>query len=139
MASRVRLVGTKRLSHQSDKCFALDAPKRGKDQHSFRRWWSDSSSTTKYVDCTRLRVSRVEGDVFAVIPSKPDTRLDIIFDGSTRWRFGPNYRSVDRIAIYDTNNNIIEEYVFSHISKGQIMKVLPSGAVAYPSLQLVID
>jgi hypothetical protein len=139
MTSKVRLVGTKRLSHQTDKCFAIDTPKRGKDQHSFRRWWSDSSVKTKYVDCTRLRVNRVDGDVYAVIPSKPDTRLDIIFDGNKRWRFGPNYRNVDRIAIYDLDNNIIEEYVFSHISKGQVMKVLPPDAASYPSAVLAVD
>ena len=133
------MVGTKRLTNQSDKCFALDVPKRGKDQHSFRRWWTDTSTTAKYVDCTRLRVTREEGDVFAVIPTKPDTRLDIIFDGATKWRFGPNYRAVDRIAIYDGKNNIIEEYVFSHISKGQVMKVLPPGAAEYPTRELVVD
>lgn len=133
MADSLKLVGIKRVSGQTGSDLSISTPLRGGDHHKIRRWWNDNKNVAPYVNCTKLLVSRTAGDVVLMVPTSSDTRLDIKFNGDTEWSFGPTSRSVNRVGVFTTSLELIEEYVFPVISGGKIMKTIPAGAASYPS------
>ncbi len=133
MADSLKLVGVKRISNQTGNDLVLSRPTGGGDQFKIRRWWSDNKNCAVYVNCTKLAVSRPTGGVMLMVPTSQDTRLDIKFDGDSTWTFGPVSRSVDRVGVFTTNLELIEEYVFSSVSGGKVMKTIPAGAASYPA------
>ena len=133
MADSLKLVGIKRVSSQTGADLTIVTPIRGGDHHKIRRWWSDNKNVAPYVNCTKFTVSRTDGDVVLLVPTSPDTRLDIKFDGDSTWTFGPSNRSVTRVGVFTTGLALIEEYVFPVISGGKVMKTTPAGAASYPS------
>ena len=133
MADSLKLVGTKRVAGQTGSDLTITTPLRGGDQHSVRRWWKDNKNSALYINCTKFTVSRTDGNVVLMVPSSPDTRLDIAFDGDSLWTFCPTDRAVSRVGVFTSDLTLIEEYVFPVISGGKVMKTIPAGAAPYPS------
>lgn len=130
----LRLVGIKRLAKHTGSDLTLVTPTRGGDHHKIPQWWSANPKSTVYINCTKFSVNRPDGDVVIFVPSSADTRLDIKYDNSSdTWTFGAGSIGVERVGVFTSSHEIIEEYVFPKISGGKVMKVTPPNAAAYPS------
>ena len=88
----------------------------------FPRWW-DKKNTVQYVPVTIFRLSRVAGDLDIVIPTSTKSQLEIMWDDVTESFKFPIHRGVDRVGIYAASDpNLLQEYQFSRIAGGSVLK-----------------
>ena len=130
MADSLILTGVKDVKKHTGTEMLLTRPKRGGDTHAIKEWWNDRNGK-QYVNCTVFNVT-VGGDtVKLAIASNMSTNLRIDHDGS----FGFNFYGINevaRAALFTTDYQIIEHYVFPRISGGKTMTVTPAGAASKP-------
>lgn len=122
MADRLTLKGYDDVTGQTGSDLTYIRPTGGRDFHLFPRWWN-KKGTVQYENCTIFTVTRISGDVKVVIPTSINTHLDLVWDDSTETFAFPVHRGVDRVAIVDaTTNALLQEYQFSRISGGSVLK-----------------
>ena len=130
MADSLVLTGVKDVKKHTGTEMRLARPKRGGDTHSIKEWWKGGAGKC-YAECTVFNVT-VGGDTCKLaIDSNMSTNLRIDHDGA----FGFNFigiNEVRRAALFTSDYQLIEHYVFPVISGGKVMTVTPAGAAAKP-------
>ena len=131
MADSLVLTGVKDVKKHTGTEMLLTRPKRGGDTHSVKEWWKGGGVSTCYTECTIFDVT-VGGDaVKLVLDTNMSTNVRIDHDGSFGFEFiGPN--EIRRGALFTSDFQLIEHYVFPSISGGKVMTVTPAGAAAKP-------
>ena len=131
MADSLVLTGVKDVKKHTGTEMLLTRPKRGGDTHSVKEWWKGGGVSTCYAECTIFDVT-VGGDtVKLVLDTNMSTNVRIDHDGAFEFNFiGPN--EIRRGALYTSDMQLIEHYVFPAISGGKVMTVTPAGAAAKP-------
>ena len=131
MADSLVLTGVKDVKKHTGTEMRLARPKHGGDTHHLKEWWKGNRKGKCYVDCTVFNVT-VGGDTCKLaIDSNMSTNLRIDHDGAFGFDFfGIN--EVRRAALFTSDYEIIEHYVFPAISGGKVMTVTPAGAAAKP-------
>ena len=131
MADSLVLAGVKDVKKHTGTEMLLTRPKRGGDTHSVKEWWKGSGVSTCYAECTIFDVT-VGGDaVKLVLDTNMSTNVRIDHDGSFGFEFfGPN--EIRRGALFTSDFQLIEHYVFPAISGGKVMTVTPAGAAPKP-------
>ena len=131
MADSLVLTGVKDVKKHTGTEMLLTRPKRGGDTHSLKEWWKTGANKC-YVSCTVFDVTTAAGTVKLVLDSTSGTNVRIDHDGSFNFAFyGIN--EVRRGALFTTNYELIEHYVFPVISGGKVMTVTPPGSADKPS------
>ena len=130
MADSLVLTGVKDVKKHTGTEMLLTRPKRGGDTHSVKEWWRNGVSTV-YASCTIFDVT-VGGDtVKLVLDTGVSTNVRIDHDGAFNFTFiRPN--EIRRGALFTSDMELIEHYVFPAISGGKVMTVIPAGAAAKP-------
>lgn len=131
MADSLVLKGVKHVKKQTGSEMLLKRPTRGGDTFNVKRWWP-SSGTTLYAKCTIFEVTSGANKVNLVLDTNSGTDIRIDHDGSFNFTFIGN-NEIDRAALFTTDMQLIEHYVFSKISGGKTMTVVPAGAASRPS------
>ena len=130
MADSLVLKGVKHVKKHTGDEMVLKRPTRGGDTFNVKRWWP-SSGTTLYAKCTIFEVTSGGNKVNLVLDTSSSTDIRIDHDGSFNFSFyGIN--EIDYAALYTTDMEIIEYYVFPKISGGKVMTVVPPGAATRP-------
>jgi hypothetical protein len=139
MSDSLVLTGVKDVRKQTGTEMLRLNPKGGGDTFHLKRWWVEGGVSTVYVDATVFDVTTGVGTVKLALDTNMSTNVRIDHDGSFNFVFiGAN--EVSRAALFTSDMELIEHYVFPAISGGKIMTVTPaSGAVrpaAGPSMTL---
>jgi hypothetical protein len=130
MADSLVLTGVKQVTkHTGDEMVRLDYPRGGNSWH-LKRWWVQGNGTV-YVDCTVFKVEAGGASGYLAIASSASTNLRIDHDGSFNFQFF-YINEVERAALYDENWELVEHYVFPHISGGKVMTVTPANGATKP-------
>ena len=131
MADSLVLTGVKDVKKHTGTEMLLTRPKRGGDTHAVKEWWKNGGVSTCYAECTIFDVT-VGGDtVKLVLDTDVSTNVRIDHDGAFGFEFiGPN--EIRRGALFTSNFQLIEHYVFPAISGGKVMTVIPAGAAPKP-------
>ena len=131
MADSLVLTGVKSVKKHAGSEMLLTRPKRGGDTHLVKEWWKSGVSTC-YATCTVFDVTSGVGTVKLVLDTSAGTNVRIDHDGSFNFTFyGSN--ELKRGALFTTDWQLIEHYVFPAISGGKVMTVTPAGAAARPT------
>ena len=124
------LTGVKDVKKHTGTEMLLTRPKRGGDTHALKEWWKGGAGKC-YVQCTVFDVTVGADTCKLAIDSNMSTNLRIDHDGAFGFGFfGIN--EVRRAALFTSDYEIIEHYVFPVISGGKVMTVTPAGAAAKP-------
>ena len=130
MADSLVLTGVKDVKKHTGTEMLLTRPKRGGDTHALKEWWKGGAGKC-YVQCTVFDVTVGADTCKLAIDSNMSTNLRIDHDGAFGFDFfGIN--EVRRAALFTSDYEIIEHYVFPVISGGKVMTVIPAGAAAKP-------
>jgi len=130
MADSLVLTGVKDVKKHTGTEMLLTRPKRGGDTHSLKEWWKTGSHKC-YVECTVFNVTTAAGSVKLVLDSNSGTNVRIDHDGSLNFAFyGIN--EVRRGALFTSDFQLIEHYVFPSISGGKVMTVTPVDGASRP-------
>ena len=131
MADSLVLTGVKDVKKHTGTEMLLTRPKRGGDTHSVKEWWKSGGVSTCYAECTIFDVSAGADTVKLVLDTNMSTNVRIDHDGSFGFDFvGPN--EIRRGALFTSDFQLIEHYVFPAISGGKVMTVIPAGAAPKP-------
>ena len=131
MADSLVLTGVKDVKKHTGTEMLLTRPKRGGDTHSVKEWWKGGGVSTCYAECTIFDVSAGADTVKLVLDTNMSTNVRIDHDGSFGFEFfGPN--EIRRGALFTSDFQLIEHYVFPAISGGKVMTVTPAGAAPKP-------
>ena len=132
MADSLVLTGVKDVKKHTGTEMLLTRPKRGGDTHSLKEWWKAGSHKC-YVECTVFNVTTDAGLVKLVLNSNAGTNIRIDHDGSLNFAFyGIN--EVSRGALFTSDFQLIEHYVFPSISGGKVMTVTPVDGGTRPAV-----
>ena len=130
MADSLVLTGVKDVKKHTGTEMLLTRPKRGGDTHALKEWWKGGAGKC-YVQCTVFNVTVGGNTCKLAIDTNMSTNLRIDHDGAFGFSFfGIN--EVRRAALFTTDYQLIEHYVFPAISGGKVMTVTPAGAPAKP-------
>ena len=130
MADSLVLTGVKDVKKHTGTEMLLTRPKRGGDTHSVKEWWRNGVSTV-YATCTIFDVTVGSDTVKLVLDTGVSTNVRIDHDGAFNFTFiRPN--EIRRGALFTSDMELIEHYVFPAISGGKVMTVIPAGAAAKP-------
>ena len=132
MADRLTLKGHNDISQHIGGELSLYAPTGGRDFHKYHRWW-DKKGTVQYEEVTIFNVSRAAGNLQIVIPTSVSSVIELRWDENTETLSFPVHRGIDRILITDTNRNPLQEYQFSRISGGSVLKRIIS-SLPFPTI-----
>lgn len=135
MADRLTLKGHNDITEHIGGELSLYPAPSGREFHKYPRWW-DKKGTIQYEEVTIFNVTRAAGDLQVVIPTSQDTVLELRWDENTETLSFPVHRGVDRILITDTNRTPLQEYQFSRISGGSVLKRIIS-ALPFPTIGVV--
>ena len=131
MADSLVLTGVKDVKKHTGTEMLLTRPKRGGDTHSVKEWWKGAGVSTCYAECTIFDVTVGGDSVKLVLDTSVSTNVRIDHDGAFNFAFyGPN--ELRRGALYTSDMELIEHYVFPAISGGKVMTVTPPGAATRP-------
>ena len=130
MADSLVLKGVKHVKKHTGSEMQLKRPTSGGDTFNVKRWWP-SSGTTLYAKCTIFEVTVGADKVNLVLDTGVSTDIRIDHDGSFNFSFFI-MNEIDRAALFTTDMQIIEHYVFPKISGGKVMTVVPAGAAPKP-------
>ena len=137
MADRLTLKGHNDITEHIGGEMSLYPAPSGREFHTYPRWWN-KKGTIQYEEVTIFNVTRAAGDIRVVIPTSQDTVLELRWDENTETLSFPVHRGVDRILITDTNRTPLQEYQFSRISGGSVLKriiaSLPSTSIGNVTL-----
>ena len=134
MADSLVLTGVKDVKKHTGTEMLLTRPKRGGDTHSFKEWWKAGGVSTCYAECTVIDVTVGSDVVKLVLDTNMSTNVRIDHDGAFNFNFyGSN--EIKRGALFTTDYQLIEHYVFPSISGGQVMTVTPAGGASRPNLR----
>ena len=132
MADSLVLTGVKDIKKHTGTEMVRRFPKGGGDVFRLKRWWVAGGASTTYTNCTVFDVTTGSGTVKLAIDSSMSTNLRIDHDGSFNFTFyGIN--EVSRAALFTTDFELIEHYVFPTISGGQVMTVTPADGADRPA------
>ena len=130
MADSLVLTGVKDVKKHTGTEMLLTRPKRGGDTHSVKEWWRNGVSTV-YATCTIFDVTVGSDTVKLVLDTGVSTNVRIDHDGAFNFTFiRPN--EIRRGALFTSDMELIEHYVFPAISGGKVMTVTPPGAASRP-------
>ena len=121
MADRLTLKGYDDVTGQTGSDLTFIRPTAGRDFHLFPRWWN-KKGTIQYENVAIFNITRTGGDVRIVIPTTINTHIELMWDEGTDTFTFPIHRGVDRVAIVDDTNALLQEYQFSKISGGSVRK-----------------
>ena len=131
MADSLVLTGVKDVKKHTGTEMLLTRPKRGGDTHSVKEWWKAGGVSTCYAECTIFDVTAGANTVKLVLDTNMSTNVRIDHDGAFSFNFfGSN--EIRRGALFTSDFQLIEHYVFPSISGGQVMTVTPAGAAPKP-------
>lgn len=130
MADSLVLKGVKHVKKHTGDEMMLKRPTRGGDTFNVKRWWP-SSGTTLYAKCTIFEVTVGADKVNLVLDTSVSTDIRIDHDGAFNFSFFI-MNEIERAALFTTDMEIIEHYVFPKISGGKVMTVVPADAAAKP-------
>ena len=131
MADSLVLTGVKDVKKHTGTEMLLTRPRRGGDTHSIKEWWKGGVSTC-YAECTIFDVTVGPDTVKLVLDTNMSTNVRISHDGAFGFTFsGAN--EIRRGALFTSDFQLIEHYVFPAISAGKVMTVTPPGAADKPS------
>jgi hypothetical protein len=132
MADSLVLTGVKDVKKHTGTEMLLTRPKRGGDTHSVKQWWVNGGVSTIYEQCTIFDVTTAAGAVKLVLDTHASTNVRIDHDGSFNFTFyGIN--ELSRGALFTSDFQLIEHYVFPKISGGKVMTVTPAGGAVRPT------
>lgn len=120
---RLTLKGYKDVIGQTGSELTYIAPVSGRDFHLFPKWW-DKKGTIQYENVSIFKITRIGGgDLRIVIPTSINTHVELLWDNATDTFKFPVHRGVDRVAIIsDADGSFLQEYQFSKISGGSVLK-----------------
>ena len=132
MADSLVLTGVKDIKKHTGTEMVRRFPKGGGDVFRLKRWWVAGGVSTTYTNCTVFDVTTGAGTVKLAVDSSMSTNLRIDHDGSFNFAFyGIN--EVSRAALFTSDFELIEHYVFPTISGGQVMTVTPADGANRPN------
>jgi hypothetical protein len=133
MADSLVLTGVKDVRKQTGTEMLRRNPKGGGDTFSLKRWWVEGGVSTCYEPCTVFDVTTGAGVVKLAVASKGEgARARIDHDGSFNFQFF-NVGDIKRAALFTSDFELIEHYVFPSISGGKLMTVTPAGGASRPT------
>ena len=132
MSDSLVLTGVKDIKKHTGTEMVRLTPTGGGDVFRLKRWWSFGGSHTTYTDVTLFSVTNSTGTVKLAVASNSSTNLRIDVDDNFNFAFN-NFNEVQRAALYTTDLELIEQYVFPSISGGKTMTVIYPGAPSRPS------
>ena len=131
MADSLILNGVKHVKNHTGTEMLLTRPKRGGDTHQLKEWWMGRGAK-QYTACTVFDVTGTGGTAKLVVDSSSGTNLKIIHDGALGFTFGI-FNEVKRAALFTSDFQLIEHYVFPQLSGGPVMTVVPADGAAKPT------
>lgn len=131
MADSLILKGVKSIKNHTGDELRLAIPKRGGDTFKLKEWWGGRGAK-QYAACTVFDVTTAAGNAKLAIDSSTGTDLKIIHDGALGFTFGI-FNEVKRAALFTEDFQLIEHYVFPHLSRGPVMTVVPANAAPKPT------
>lgn len=135
MADRLTLKGHNDISDHIGGELSIYPAASGRDFHKYPRWWN-KKGTVQYEEVTIFNVTRAAGDLRIVIPTSISSVLELRWDENTETLSFPVHRGIDRILITDTNRTPLQEYQFSRISGGSVLKRIIAG-LPFPTIGTV--
>ena len=133
MADSLVLTGVKDVKKHTGTEMLLTRPKRGGDTHSVKEWWKGAGVSTCYAECTIFDVTVGADSVKLVLDTSVSTNVRIDHDGAFNFAFyGIN--ELRRGALYTSDMELIEHYVFPAISGGKVMTVTPPELLPDPAV-----
>ena len=135
MADSLVLKGVKDVRKHTGTEMRLMRPKRGGDTHSLKKWWSATPGNAVYVTCSVFAVTEGGNTVYLAVDTNEMSTIRIDHVGAFVFNFY-SIAQANRAALYTTNWELIEHYVFPKISGGKIMTVTPAGSADRPSAPL---
>ena len=123
MADSFILKGQKDLVQNVGSATRINDP-RGGNTFQFPKWW-DKKQVQQYVASTVILIATDADPLKLVIPSTSNTQVKVVHDGSGNFTF-PQFRGVDRVGVFNMDNELQYDYVFPNIVKGPIMKRTPA-------------
>ena len=130
MADSLVLKGVRDIKKHTGTEMLLTRPKRGGDTHLVKEWWKTGGVSTCYVNCTIFDVTVGPDTVKLVLDTNMGTDVRIDHDTFVFTFIGVN--ELSRAALFTTDMELIEHYVFPAISGGKVMTVIPAGAAPKP-------
>ena len=132
MSDSLVLKGLKDVRKHTGSEMLLMNPKRGGNSYPVKKWWATNAGQTTYVGCAVFKVTQAGKSVYLAIDVAEFStiRIDSAADFSLKF-YAIN--QINRAALYTTEWELIEHYVFPKISGGKIMTVTPSGSPVRPS------
>ena len=130
MADSLVLTGVKDVKKHTGTEMLLTRPKRGGDTHSVKEWWKTGSHKC-YVECTVFNVTTPDGTFKLVLDTNASTNIRIDHEDLLFTFYGIN--EVRRGALYTSDFELIEHYVFPSISGGKVMTVTPVDGANRPA------
>ena len=132
MADSLVLTGVKDVRKQTGTEMVRRNPKGGGDTFQLKRWWVNGGISTCYEDATVFDVTTGNGTVKLAVSASMSTNIRIDHDGSFNFTFsGINESS--RAALFTSDFELIEHYVFPSISGGKVMTVTPPDGADRPT------
>ena len=131
MADSLVLTGVKGVKKHAGSELRLTRPKRGGDTHSVKKWWCGAGASTVYAECAVFDVTVGNNTCKLAVNASAGSHVTILHDGA----FGFTFRGIHgikRAALFTSDYQLIEHYVFPAISGGKVMTVTPAGSAERP-------
>ena len=125
MADSLTYKGGTHVVNHTGSDLQLVRPARGRSTHRVPQWWS-KKPTVVYVEAAIFKLQINGTNCLLVVPTERINELKIRYDGAGNFTF-PQARNIDRVALFDTNFNLLIEYQFSPISGGPVLKRTVAG------------
>lgn len=131
MSDSLVLKGLKDVRKHKGSEMLLCRPKRGGDSYPVKKWWAQNAGQTTYVGCSVFKVTQGALTVYLAVDTAEMSTIRIDTDADFVVNFY-GISQVNRAALFTTEWELIEHYVFPKISGGKVMTVTPPGAASRP-------
>ena len=132
MSDSLVLKGLKDVRKHKGSEMLLCNPKRGGNSYPVKKWWAQNAGQTTYVGCSVFKVTQGANTVYLAVDTAEMSTIRIdSADAFTFSFFGMH--QVDRAALFTSEWELIEHYVFPKISGGKVMTVTPPSGGSRPS------
>ena len=132
MSDSLVLKGLKDVRKHTGSEMLLCNPKRGGNSYPVKKWWALNASQTTYVGCSVFKVTQGANTVYLAVDTAEMSTIRIDSEADFSFNFY-GIHQINRAALFTTDWELIEHYVFPKISGGKIMTVTPASGGVRPT------
>ena len=132
MSDSLVLKGLKDVRKHTGSEMLLMNPKRGGNSYPVKKWWALNASQTTYVGCSVFKVTQGGNSVYLAVDTAEMSTIRIDSEADFSFNFY-GIHQINRAALFTTEWELIEHYVFPKISGGKIMTVTPASGGDRPT------